>query len=119
MTLRILHLAYKYVVVCDDGKTVNILYTIKDEYGTEMAWLLVMLRSWHLIKDYLGDFLKKYETSFFRHLFSKLLTKGNVDAIINCTTWWRSHNYALWMMSSLLRENLMQFLDHITKDQLS
>ena len=58
-------LGYKYVVVCGDGKTVNILYTIEDEYGTEMAWLLVMLGSWHLIKDSLGVFLKSMRQHSF------------------------------------------------------
>ena len=41
--LFVLKLCYKYVVVCGDGVTVNLLYQIKDDYGEAMSWLLVML----------------------------------------------------------------------------
>ena len=53
-------LGFKHVMVCGDGKTVNLLNKIKDEYGKEMSWVLIMLGTWHLLKDYLGVFLKKY-----------------------------------------------------------
>ena len=36
-------LKYKYVMVCGDGKTVKLLYRIKNEYGFKMKWMLVML----------------------------------------------------------------------------
>ena len=60
----------------------NLLYTIKDDYGSEMSWLQIMLGTWHLMKDYLNVFLKKYENSLVRHLLSKVLNKGNVDAVV-------------------------------------
>ena len=51
-------MGFQYVVVCGDGKTVNILYKIKDEYGENMSWLVVMLGSWHMMKSYLEVFFK-------------------------------------------------------------
>ena len=80
-------LKYKYVMVCGDGKTVELLYRIKNEYGYEMKWMLVMSETWHLLNDYLHIFLKKYEHVVVKHLFSKFLTKSNVDSLINCTKW--------------------------------
>ena len=79
-------------MVCRDGKTANLLNTIKDDYGNEMSWLLIMLGTWHLLKYYLNVFLKKYENSFVRHLLGKVLSKGNVDAVIACYSWIESHN---------------------------
>ena len=93
-------LGYKQVMVCGDGKSVNLLYKIKDDYGTEMDWLLIMLGTWHLIKTYLGVFLKKYENVFVNHCLSSM-SKGNITAIINCSKWWKSHNYTVWMMSAM------------------
>ena len=42
-------LKYKYVMVCGDGKTVKLPHWIKNEYGSEMKWMLVMLETWHLL----------------------------------------------------------------------
>ena len=43
------------------SKTVKLLYQIKNKDGSEMEWMLVMLGTWHLLKDYLHIFMKKYE----------------------------------------------------------
>ena len=115
--LFVVKLGYIHVMVYEDGKTVNLLYKIKDEYGMEMSWLLVMLGTWHLLKDYLNIFFKTYQHSFVRQLLSKVLKiKGNVDAIIACTTWWKSHNYSMWMISALIRLNIREFIE-IIKDE--
>ena len=103
-------------MMCSNGKTVELLYRIKNECGSEMKWMLVMLGTWHLLKDYLHIFLKKYEHVVARHLFSKFLTKSNVDTLINCTKWWKSHNYTIWLISVVLRENVPQFLSYLRAD---
>ena len=92
----------------------NLLYTIKDDYGSEMSWLQIMLGTWHLMKDYLNVFLKKYENTFVRHLLSKVLSKGNIDAVVACTSWIKSHNYTNWMMAAFFRENIQNFIDNLT-----
>ena len=56
--LFVLKLNYRHVVVCRDGKTVNLLYKIKDEYGHEMEWLLVILGPWYLLKN-ISTYLSK------------------------------------------------------------
>ena len=109
-------LKYKYVMVCGDGKTVEMLYWIENEYGSEMKWMLVILETWHLLRDYLHIFLKKYEHVVVRHLFSKFLTKSNVESLINCTKCWKSHNYVIRLISAVLRENVEQFLSHLGAD---
>ena len=47
--LLVIKLSYHYVKVCGDGKTVELLYKIKSDYGVKMEWLH-MLGNWHLIK---------------------------------------------------------------------
>ena len=39
-----------------------------------------------------------------------------MDAIIACTTWWKSHNYSMWMISALIRLNIREFIE-IIKDE--
>ena len=82
--LLVIKLSYHYVTVCGDGKTVELLYKVKSDYGVKMEWLHIMLGSWHLIKDYLHVFLKKYQNIILRSLLSKMMTYGNVDSIIGC-----------------------------------
>ena len=93
-------------MVWGDGKTAELLYKIKSDYGVKMEWLHIMLGSWHLIKDYLHVFLKKYQNTIVRSLPSKMMTLSNVDSIIGRKVWWKSHNYAVWMLSEL--ENLLR-----------
>ena len=110
------NLKYKYVMVCDDGKTVELLYLIKNEFGSEMKCMLVILETWYLLKDYLHIFLKKYEYVVVRQLFSKFLTTLNLDTLINSKKWWEYHNYTKWLISAVLRENMAQFLSHLGTD---
>ena len=93
--LFVIKLSYHYVTVSGDGKTVELLYKVKSDYGVKMEWLHIMLGSWHLIKDYLHVFLKKYQNIILRSLLSKMMTYGNVDSIIGCKVRWRSHRYAV------------------------
>ena len=85
--LFVIKLSYHYVMVCSDGKMVELLYEIKSDYGVKMEWMRIMLGSWHLIKDFLHVFLKKYENTIFRSLLSKMMTLGNVASIIGCKMW--------------------------------
>ena len=95
------------------SKSLKLLYQIKNKYGSEMEWMLVMWGTWHLLKDYLHIFLKKYEHVVVRHVFSKFLTKSKVDSLINCTKWWKNHSYTIYLISAVLRENVAQFLNHL------
>ena len=103
-------------MVCDDGKTVELLYLIKNEFGSEMKCMLVILETWYLLKDYLHIFLKKYEYVVVRQLFSKFLTTLNLDTLINSKKWWKYHNYTKWLISAVLREDMAQFLSHLGTD---
>ena len=60
--------------------------------------------------------MKTYEHVVVKHLFSKFLNKSNVDSLINCTKLWKSHNYTIWLISVVLRENAAQFLSHLGAD---
>ena len=48
--LFVIKLSYRYVMICGDGKTVELLYKIKSDYSVKIEWLH-MFGSWHLIKD--------------------------------------------------------------------
>lgn len=69
------------------------------------------IRNLVFIKKSLHMFVKKYENVIVRPLLSKAPTKGNIDQIIACSKWWKSHNYSVWMVSSLIRENVKQFTE--------
>lgn len=77
-------LGNRYLIACVKIKLLSILYIIKDDNGNHMLGLVVMLAIQHLLNDYWEDFLKKYKNVFVRQIFSKVLTKGNVDSLISC-----------------------------------
>ena len=68
--------------------------------------------TWHLIKDYLGVFLKKYQEAFVVKLLSKFLTKGNIESAVACKVWEKSHHYTMWMMAALYREQVTRFIEY-------
>ena len=113
--LFVIKLSYRYVMVCGDGEMVELLYKIKSDYSVKIEWLH-MLGSWHLIKDYLHVFLKEYQNTVLRSLLSKMMTLGNVDSIIGCKVWWKSHNYAIWMLSAIIREFVEKFIQSSPPD---
>ena len=39
-----------------------------------------------------------------------------MDSLSNCTKLWKSHNYTIWLISVVLRENAAQFLSHLGAD---
>ena len=112
----VIKLSYYYVMVWGECKTVELLYKIKSDYGVKMEWLYIMLGSWHLIKDYLHVFLKKYQNAIVRSILSKMMTFDNIDSIIGCKVWWKSHNYTLWMLSVIIREFFEKFMQSFPPD---
>ena len=93
---------------------INVRVIVPDKEGVRIRG--DMLETWHLLKDYLHIFLEKYEHVVVRHHFSKFLTKSKEHSLINCTKWWKSHNYTTWLISAVLRENVAQFLSHLGAD---
>ena len=55
----VIKFSYRYVMVCGVGKTVELPYKIKSDYGVKMEWLHIMLGSLYV-------FLKKYQNDFFQ-----------------------------------------------------
>ena len=104
--LFIKKLKYEHIIVCGDGLTVNILYQIKDEYGKSMDWLVVMLGSWHTLKDYLGVVLKRYRHAFLHKTLQTCFSGNTLEGIFNVSQWDRSHMYAMCVHEALLRHFL-------------
>ena len=97
---------YKNVIVSGDGLTVVQLYKIKDEYGSTMDWLLVMLGSWHTLKDFLRIFYQKYQHAFMNSVLRTHFTNNTVEGICRVSTWYRSHYFAELVMEALQRHFL-------------
>ena len=114
--LFVIKLGYRYVM---DGKTVELFYKIRSGYGVKMEWLHIMSGSWHLIEDYLHVFLKKYKNTIVRSLLSNMMTLGNVNSIIGCKKWWKSHNYVVWMLSAIITEQCEKTIDCMRNEKLS
>ena len=112
----VIKLSCRYVMVCRDDKTVELLYKTKSDYSVKMEWLHIMLGSWYLIKEYLRVFLKKYQNTIVRSLLSKMMTWDNVDSIITCKVWWKNYNYVVWMLSAIIREFAEKFIESSPPD---
>ena len=108
--LFVLKLGYKYVVVCGDGLTVQMLYKIQDEYGTSLKWLQIMLGTWHTMKDYLKIFCQKYRHAFLEPVLRTHFTgKGTLEGILGASSWDKSHRFIGAVMEALIRHFLETF----------
>ena len=45
-----------------------------------------------------------------------MMTLSNVDSIIVCKVWWKNHNYAVYMLSTLIREFVEKFIQSSPPD---
>ena len=104
------------MLVCGDGKTVNILHHIKDEYSTSMPWLLVVLGTWHLIKDYLKIFLEKYKIAVYEPVFKMVFQQGTLDGIFRVSQWSKTHLLTTLVMEAMRRLLIESFENNQTQN---
>ena len=58
----------KHLVVVGDGKTYEHLVKIKDEYGSELSWLLPFPGDWHILENYQPVLMKIYWDAGLKHV---------------------------------------------------
>ena len=92
-------------MVCSVGKTVEFFYKIKSDYGGENGIAAYHVRKLICISEKVP-----------KSLFSKMMTLGNVDSIIGCKVWLKSHSYVVWMLSAIIREFVEKFIQYSPLD---
>ena len=92
-------------MVCSVGKTVEFFYKIKSDYGGENGIAAYNVRKLICISEKVP-----------KSLFSKMMTLGNVDSIIGCKVWLKSHSYVVWMLSAIIREFVEKFIQYSPLD---
>ena len=92
-------------MVCSVGKTVEFFYKIKSDYGGENGIAAYNVRKLICISEKVP-----------KSLFSKIMTLGNVDSIIGCKVWLKSHSYVVWMLSAIIREFVEKFIQYSPLD---
>ena len=92
-------------MVCSVGKTVEFFYKIKSDYGGENGIAAYNVRKLICISEKVP-----------KSLFSKMMTLGNVDSIIGCKVWLKSHSYVVWMLSVIIREFVEKFIQYSPLD---
>ena len=101
----VIKFSYRYVMVCSVGKTVEFFYKIKSDYGGENGIAAYNVRKLICISEKVP-----------KSLFSKMMTLGNVDSIIGCKVWLKSHSYVVWMLSAIIREFVEKFIQYSPLD---
>ena len=101
----VIKFSYRYVMVCSVGKTVEFFYKIKSDYGGENGIAAYNVRKLICISEKVP-----------KSLFSKIMTLGNVDSIIGCKVWLKSHSYVVWMLSAIIREFVEKFIQYSPLD---
>ena len=101
----VIKFSYRYVMVCSVGKTVEFFYKIKSDYGGENGIAAYNVRKLICISEKVP-----------KSLFSKMMTLGNVDSIIGCKVWLKSHSYVVWMLSTIIREFVEKFIQYSPLD---
>ena len=70
-----------------------------------MSWMLVVLGTWHMIKDYLRIFLAKYKLAVFEPIFREVFKQGTLDGITRVSQWAHTH-----LLTSLAMEAMRKLL---------
>ena len=68
-----------------------------------MSWLLVMLGTWHTLKDYLRIFNQRYHHAFLQDVLGTVFKSKTLQGILTVTQWSRSHFYVGLVMESCMR----------------
>ena len=52
----------KYVMVIGDAQTYKQLHKVREKYGSKLSWVLLYIRDWHVLLNYLHAIMKLYKS---------------------------------------------------------
>ena len=92
----VISLQQKWVVVVGDGKTYDLLQSIRSEYGSHLKWLVPFTGDWHILLNYQKTLMKVYGDAGLVQLGKVAGYRGEtLTSLVNCSNFRRTHAFLL------------------------
>ena len=105
----------KYVIVCGDGKTYAILQEIKEEYQSNLQWLLPFPGDWHILLNYQKALMKPYADAGISTLASAAGYRAEtLTKLLNASNFKKTHDFLLQLFEAMYRFFLSLYINTVS-----
>ena len=99
-----------YLVVVGDQKTYVHIHELKQEYGTELDWVIPFIGDWHLLSNYQSVLMKVYYDAGLKDLAESSGHRGEtLTSIKKCSSFKRTHQFLLQEWEAMYRQMFKAF----------
>ena len=84
-----------HLLVVRDAKTFEVLRKLKDEYGSDLDWLIPFSGDWHILKNFQPVVFKLFGHAGLRSLAQKVgVNKGTLRLLSDCTNFKKTNVFS-------------------------
>ncbi len=99
-----------YLVLVGDQKTYTRVCELKQEYGTELDWVIPFIGDWHLLSNYQSVLMKVYYDAGLKDLAESSGHRGEtLTSIKKCSSYKRTHQFLLQAWEAMYRQMFKAF----------
>ena len=100
-----------YLVLVGDQKTYTRICELKQEYGTELDWIIPFTGDWHLLSNYQSVLMKVYYDAGLVNLAECSGHRGEtLTSIKKCSSYKRTHQFLLQAWEAMYRQMFKAFM---------
>ena len=105
----------QYLIVAGDAKTYLRLKEIKQEYGSELDWLLPFIGDWHTLYNYQKTLMKVYYEAGLKNLaMASGFRAETLTSLINASNFKRTHTFLMQVWEVLYLHFFDQYKSHLS-----
>ena len=83
-----------YLVLVGDQKIYTRIHELKQEYGSELDWVILFIDDWHLLSNYQSVLMKVYYDAGLKDLAESSGHRGEtLTSIKKCSSYKRTHQF--------------------------
>ena len=94
-----------YLVLVGDQKTYTRIHELKQEYDSELDWVIPFIGDWHLLSNYQSVLMKVYYNAGIKDLAESSGHRGEtLTSIKKCSSYKRTHQFLLQAWEAVYRQ---------------
>lgn len=102
-----------------DGKTYFHLVKLKEEYATELSWMIPFPGDCHTLKNLQPVLMKVYWHSGLEDVASCVHKGATLASLLQCSNFRQTHNFLILAWEAILRHQLAGFQEYTTSHTFS
>lgn len=107
----------QHLVVAGDAKTYLRLKELRQQYGTELDWLLPFVGDWHVLYNYQKALMTVYYEAGLKVLaMASGFRAETLKSVANASNFKRTHAFLMQVWETFYRHFLNQYLLHSSSD---